>query len=133
MDMRERNDGVGEDHILLNQFTAYLMKAVKNRKIQYLSHKAKLSRLEKMDAIIEPLEEFDLLSGLPVIDQLEDRRLQKALHRSNERDLYILFTKTLGCRSLAEIAKELNMGFYAVTSAYYRVLRKLRQSLEGDE
>jgi DNA-directed RNA polymerase specialized sigma24 family protein len=133
--MRERNDGKGADNILQNRFTAYLVKAVRNRKIQYLRAKQRHDLYElpfdisDFDAITH--DESDLLGNLSLIEQLEDFRLQQVLRQAKTRDLYIFLAKALDDRSLSDIAKELGIGLHAATSAYYRMVRKLRRELGG--
>ena len=38
--MHDHNDGIGEDHVLQNQFTAYLITAMQNRKKRYLQQQS---------------------------------------------------------------------------------------------
>ena len=44
--MRYRNNGQGEDNILQNQFTTYLMTAIRWQKIAYLKKRTKLGTYE---------------------------------------------------------------------------------------
>ena len=53
--MYKRNDGLTDDHILQNQFTAYLHNAVHNGRIDYLYKQNKPQRIEIM------LEDMDYL------------------------------------------------------------------------
>lgn len=138
--MREHNDGIHDDNILHSRFTAYLGAAVRNRKINYLKQNIKLQTLE-LSYEIQSLQalhiitssEEDPLTGLPVVEQLENFRLQQSLRQAKERELYILFARALYGRSFAEIALELEMKLKTVTSIYYRLIERLRDELRGDE
>ncbi|MDR0861477.1 MAG: hypothetical protein LBN30_01675 [Oscillospiraceae bacterium] len=133
--MRERNDGKSADDILRNQFTAYLVTAVRNRKIRYLQakrrHEQRELPLDIEDYAAEPRDETDLLGNLSLIEQLEDFRLQQALRQAKTRDLYIFLAKALDDRPLADITAELGIGFHTATNAYHRMVRKLRRELGG--
>ena len=135
--MLERNDGLGEDSILHNQFTAYLHTAVRNRKIDYLKNKGRHLQYESLPELLEQMSELsvdtDLLLGLPVLSQIEDLRLFQAIARIKVRDVYILCAKVLGDRSYSEIADELGMSYKAVSTAYIRLIERLRKELEGEE
>ncbi len=134
--MRRHNDGAGESSILQNQFTAYLVTAVRRRKIQYIRSKMQMLRHELIQELQSDaalfFDEQDMMQSLPLMDQLEDMRLLRSLERAQERDLYIFLAKALGLRSLAEIASELGVGYTTVTSAYYRMLDRLKNELGGD-
>ena len=134
--MREQNDGIGEDNVLQNRFTAYLMAAIRNRKINYLQNKARLQRIEIALEAQFPLISIswgeDLSAGLSVIDQLESHWLQDALRQARERELYILFARALYGQSFADIAQELGLKLKTVTSIYYRLIERLREDLRGD-
>jgi len=74
----------------------------------------------------------DLLTGLPVIDILENYRLQKALYHTKECDLLILFARVLYGQSFSEIAHDLGIKQNTVVSIYYRLIERLKTELRGD-
>jgi len=134
--MREQNDRIGEDNVLHNHFTAYLMTAIRNRKINYLRQKFKLQTLElsyevQAQFIDFPIDDEPLLS-LPVIEQLENVWLQQALLEIKEHELYILFARVLHNKPFAEISYEMGFKMKTVTSIYYRLIERLRKELRGD-
>lgn len=135
--MRKRNNGDDGDKVLRNQFTAYLDTAIRRRKIQYLQKKMRLYSNElSMDPLVLDRSiavDADLMAGLPVIEQVEDLRLQQALLRNNQRDLFILITRILENRSLAEIADELGLGYNTVASVFNRIKQRIKKEMEGDE
>lgn len=134
--MWERNNGVGDDNILQNQFTAYLLISLRRRKARYLSGKAKRLQYELSLDLQEYLPEIrtepDMLLGLPMFSQLENQRLRQALERLKARDVYIFLAKVLEDRSYAEIAEELGIGYKAVTAAYSRMVERLKKELGGE-
>ena len=134
--MWQRNDGTGESNILQNEFTAYLGTAIRRRKVQYLRSKIKLQHyelsLEIHDYFKGFLTEPDMILNLPVIEQLENIRLQQALRQTKSRDLYIFLAKALEGRSNIEIAHELGMGDNAVAVAYHRMIQRLKKVLGGE-
>lgn len=135
--MWERNDGKSESNILQNQFTAYLLTAVRRCRIQYLRAKARQYQyelsLELDDYRMQMRTEPDLLERLPVIAQLEDHRLQSTLEQVKECDLYILFARALEGRSFVELSEELGIGYKAVAAIYYRMVAKIKKELGGEE
>lgn len=131
--MWERNDGKSESSILQNEFTAYLVKAVSRSKSRYLHAKGRQYQHElhaELDGLYQ--SEPDLLDGLPVIEQLENHRLQSALGRLKERDLYILFARVLEQRSFVELSEELGLGYKAVAAIYYRMVANIKKELGGE-
>ena len=135
--MWERNDGKSESNILQNQFTAYLLTAVRRCRIQYLRAKAQQYQYElslELDDYRIPMgTEPDLLDRLPLFSQLEDHRLQGALEQAKERDLYILLARVLEERSFVELSEELGIGYKAVAAIYYRMVAKIKKELGGEE
>jgi len=133
--MWERNDGTGKDNTMHNQFTAYLVVAVRNRRIQYRRSHAKRQRFEETLDILNfqdiPSQEPEIITSFSVLDQLENLKLQQALANTTQRELFILFARVLEGRSLGDISSALNMNYKSVASIYYRMIEKLRNELKG--
>jgi len=133
------NNGADESNILHRQFTVYLATAVRRTKIQYLRSKYKLQRyeipLEIEDTQTLPIfqSEPDIILSLPLLDQLGNIKLQRALEQAKKRDLYIFLAKVLEGRSFVEIAAELGIEYNTATAAYYRMLNRLRKELGGED
>jgi len=133
------NNGADESNILHRQFTVYLATAVRRTKIQYLRAKYKLQQYEISLEIEDsyPLADIqaepDMLLSLPLTDQLENIKLQRALEQAKKRDLYIFLSKVLESRSFVEIAAELDIEYNTVAAAYYRMLNRLRKELGGED
>lgn len=134
--MWKNNSGTGESNDAQRQFSAYLVTAVRRTKIQYLRSKTKLYKYELPyeihDTLVEFQEEPDMILSLPLPDQLENIKLQRALEQAKKRDLHIFLAKALEGRSFVEISAELGMEYHAVTAAYYRMLNRLRKELGGE-
>ena len=135
--MRDYNNGIGDDNILHNQFTAYLITALRNRKIRYLQHNNKLQiievSLDALDLFSDKLPDDGLLTGLPVLEMIEDFRLHESLKKVKERELKILFARALYGKSFPEIALDLGMKTNTVASIYFRLIKRLKRELRGDE
>ena len=135
--MEAHNNGVGELNILQNEFTAYLVTAIRRQKWRYLKNKESLQVYEKP---FKPNEfspelqyEPDFLETMPILTRLEDSKLRNLLKKQKERNRYIFFAKILDECSFIEIAAELKMDYKAVTSIYYRMIAKFKKELRGDE
>ena len=134
--MWKHNDGSGESNIIQNRFTAYLETAIHRKKTRYQQDKRKRQyceiSLEEQEYLPEPRTESDMLENLPVLERLENFRLQCALEKHAERNLYIFFARALYGYSFVEIAAELEMEYKTVTMAYYRMIARIRKELRGD-
>ena len=134
--MRPQNDGQGENNALQNRFTAYLLKAVRNQKANYLARKGKVQEVEiSFDTLGNQLESEvvpDMDENLPLIMQLESAALQEALNEIKARERYIFLARVLYERSFEELAGELGMGYKGVTAAYYRVIQKIKKRMGGE-
>lgn len=135
--MWQKNDGTGEANILHNQFTAYLMTAIKRRKISYLKEKSQLYQMElalelcDFDAAMSMEADFSCV--LPILEQIENPLLLQALQQAKERELYIFLTRILDERSFVELSNELGISYKAATNSYYRFLERIKELLKGGE
>ena len=120
-----------DQHITQNQFTAYLKKAVHFRRIRYLTNRSRITSNEL------PLteSEFALPDKTDIIQEIADyEAMQQAMKSIKEKERRIVLARIVEEKDFDEIAKELGMTYKAVTSLYYRVLKKLRQHMEdGDK
>ena len=134
---KHNGDGADESNLLHRQFTVYLATAVRRTKLQYLRFKMRLQRYEIPFEIEDTLSDFqaepDMILSLPLTEQLENIKLQRALQQAKKRDLYIFLAKVLEGRSFVEIAAELGVEYNTATTAYYRMLNRLRKELGGED
>lgn len=135
--MRKQNDGQSADDILQNQFTAYLVTAVKRRKALYARKKAQRQRteasLEIHDFEVSLHTDMDLLTELALLEQIENPMLYLALLQAREKERYIFLTRVLEERSFSELAEELGISYKATTHSYYRFIERIRKMMGGDE
>ena len=136
--MRIRNTGTGEDNIAQNQFTAYLITAVRRKKSTYLQAQAKLEQHEIATDFTEDClgdsEKSELMeSRVHGSLLLENTALERALERMEARERLILFARVLDEQDFESLAAELGLTYKGVTSAYYRLIRKIKKGLGGDE
>lgn len=135
--MQKRNDGKTEHEILQNQFTAYLLTAVKRHKVNYLRRCEKLQRseipLELQDFDLFIQADADLTEHLPFLEQIENPVLYTALLQARERDRYIFLTRVLDERSFLDLSKELGLSYKATTHLYYRFIAKVKEMMGGEE
>ena len=131
--MRYRNNGQGEDHILQNQFTTYLVTAIRWQKIAYLKKRTKLGAHELPTdfdtAFVQASGTWeDNFTSVeqPVLDSL---MLAQALGQISDRERYIFLARALEKRSFHDLAAELGVGYKGVAAAYYRAIQKLKKEM----
>ena len=134
--MWQKNDGTGDVNLLQNQFTSYLVTAVKRKKFDYLRGRGKLHRqelaMEQQDFDLIFHFDPDLEGGLSLLEQIESPALLQALTDAKERERYIFLTRVLEERSFSQLSLELGITYKATTHAYYRFVERLRKQLGGD-
>ena len=119
-----------EQHITQNQFTAYLKKAVHFRRIRYLTN---YSRIISNEVSITE-NEFAMLDKTDIAQEIADyEAMQQAMKSIKEKERRIVLARIIEEKDFDKIAKELGMTYKAVTCLYYRVLKKLRQHMEGGD
>lgn len=131
--MWQRNNGHGEANILQNQFTAYLVTAIRWRKITYLRKCTKLGTHELCTdfdgafiRLLDAKEENTASLEQPVLESIA---LAQALSKITDRERYIFLARTLDQRSFNELAVELGLGYKGVAAIYYRTLQKLKKEV----
>ena len=91
--MRYRNNGQGEDNILQNQFTTYLVTAIRWQKIAYLKKRTKLGTHElptDFDSAFAQMLETQGTSAASVEQLvLDSLMLSQALGQISDRERYI--------------------------------------------
>ena len=135
--MQQRIDGLEESNRLQNHFTAYLIKAIQRQKKDYMNKKKRLLEHEVSDDFLEEVDSsqntLELLEQLPVLMCLENMALLEAIESLNELERNILFARVLERRTYDELAQKLGLRYKGVSTAYYRVIQKLRRKLRGDK
>lgn len=122
--MKNRNNGINEEHRVQNQFTAYLLTSVKRCRQQYMEkdHKYRQSQVEFDERYMTTETENDWRFESDVLDQ--------ALAKLSDRERYVLLSRVLKDKSFEEIGKQLGLKYKGVTALYSRTLEKVRKMLE---
>ena len=132
--MWQKNNGKSETEILQNQFTAYLATAVQRRRNDYIQQ---MNRRQQTESLTDGFPfmpecsiEQDMLLGLPVLMQIEDSALFRALKGLSERERYIFLERTLEGKSFEMLAQETGLGYKGVSAVYYRTVQKIKKKTE---
>ncbi len=126
----QKNNGTEYAEVLQNQFSAYVKRAVYHRRLRYLSQKSKRESHETGLCDYEDMlsDSTEYLHNFEELDTL-----RRAMRSVREKERRIILAHLVEEKSFVEIALELDMTYKAVTCLYYRVMRKLRESMEGGE
>ena len=132
--MWQKNNGKSETEIIQNQFTAYLATAVQRRRNDYIQQ---INRRQQTESLTDGFPfmpecsiEQDMLLGLPVLMQIEDSVLLRALKELSERERYIFLERTLEGKSFEMLAQETGLGYKGVSAVYYRTVQKIKKKTE---
>lgn len=132
--MWQKNNGKSETEIIQNQFTAYLATAVQRRRNDYIQQ---MNRRQQTETLTDGFPfmpecsiEQDMLLGLPVLMQIEDSALFRALKELSERERYIFLERTLEGKSFEMLAQETGLGYKGVSAVYYRTVQKIKKKTE---
>ena len=91
--MKYRNKGINEEHIVQNQFTAYLLTAVKRCRQQYMEKKERHQKskieFDERYVTLEPLDNW----------QFKSDALEQALAKLEDRERYVLLSRVLEDKS----------------------------------
>ncbi|WP_313530530.1 sigma-70 family RNA polymerase sigma factor [Anaerotignum sp.] len=135
--MKKQNDGKNENDILQNQFTAYLVTAIKRQKALYVRKKILNQQIELpfdlYDFEVVSQTDMNLLSEMSTLDQIENPILHLMLQQAREKERYIFLKRILEERTFSELAEELGISYKAATHIYYRFIEKIRNMMGGDE
>ena len=139
--MHFRNEGKSESSITQNQFTAYLLSALHRKKRDILNRKYRMLNNEvlvdfqeyQVDSRDEELLQFGFDNSVDEIIEsgLEDEKLEKAIHSLSRLEKKIFLGRIIEELEFQEIAEQTGLTHSAVTARYYRILKKIRQDLNG--
>ena len=122
--MKYRNKGINEEHRVQNQFTAYLLTAVKRCRQQYM---------EKNERYQQSRAEFDekyIVVEITDNWQYKSDALDQTLAKLEDRERYVLLSRVLEEKSFETMGKELGLKYKGVTALYSRTLAKVQKMLE---
>lgn len=127
--MASRNDGTSKEDICQNQFTAYVVLAVKRKRQAYI--KKKIRDKEKQTKTEKELSKLgiegdDVWIGL----EIQNEELVDAMQQLKPKEHVIVVGYVLKRKSFREIAQEMKLTERTVASLYYRSIKKLRTKME---
>ena len=118
--MIKRNDGISKDDICQNQFTAYVVLAVKRKRQSYIKKKeAEQSEFRTAG--------YDMWSRM----EPQNEKLMAAMQQLSLKERFVVTEYALKGKPFKEIAQETGLKEKGVASAYYRSIKKLRAEM-GD-
>ena len=126
--MGHRNNGQGEVNALQNRFTAYLLTAIRRKKRDYIAKQERINGHEfavDLQAAQFPDEAVDTNT------LILDLALMQALDSLTARERYILLERVVNKRRYDELASLLGLRYSGVSSAYHRIIHRLRKELGG--
>ena len=127
--MANWNDGTSKEDICQNQFTAYVVLAVKRKRHAYIKKKIrdkeKQTKTEK-ELSKRGIEGDDVWIGL----EIQNEELVDAMQQLKPKEHVIVVEYVLKRKSFKEIAQEMKLTERTVASLYYRSIKKLRTKME---
>ena len=130
--MIKRNDGISEDDICQNQFTAYVLLAVKRKRQSYIKKKQRDNEKENRTKNEAEQSEFRT-AGYDMWSRMEPRneKLMAAMQQLSLKERLVVTEYVLKGKPFKKIAQETGLKEKGVASAYYRSIKKLRAKM-GD-
>lgn len=132
----------GENSYLQNMFTAYVAKAVRNRRRDILRARMKRQENEMYVDVQEFFRVYEDKLGVSgkkseneavsfeEID-FQNEALERAIWNLSDRDRHVLFARILEERSYEELSEELGIAYKGVAAVYIRAIKKIRKEIEG--
>lgn len=133
-----------------NRFTAYLVSAVKNKRINYMEKQKNMLQKEtllteqEIKKYLNVERQYQNFFGEPQYAVLEDwetfhdfllalesDNLIRALNKLKDRDHKLLFARVFGEMTFEELGRKFGMKPKQAEMSYYYILRKLRKELEA--
>ena len=131
--MWQRNNGRAEEELQI-KFTGYLIQAVRRTQRDYLRALCKYGENEILTevfcAVSQTLEQ-EVMERLPLWENIESGALLYALKQLDERERYVFLARVLDKRPFDVIGVQLGLSYKGAAAVYYRVIRKLKKSIEG--
>lgn len=131
-----------DDSLLQNQFTAYISRAIKNRRIDYLNaqhnhwnHEICVDFFTFQEDYAE--EHMTLAHTeeelLPSSNGFENEALERALLSLSDRERHVLLARILSKCSYQELGEEYGIGYKGIASIYTRASKKVKDEMEGEK
>ena len=143
-------ENTGNESSVQNRFTAYLMSAVKHKRMNYMEKKMWIKEYENgsQDSLQKSCTDFQeeyhryLIERSPwnydvvpnvdeLVKALDETKLIRAILELKKRDQDILIARVFQEQDFASIGRELGITEKQAEMAYYYIVRKIRKELEG--
>lgn len=114
-------------------FTAYVARAVRRRRRDYVLRQAKLQWAENLREDVQQGAAFvpgDVQRD-PLPMQLESDKLLYALGSLTERERNIFLSRVLDEKRFQELGEQYGLSYKNVTTIYYRAIRKIKKKMEN--
>ena len=131
--MWQRNNGRAEEELQI-KFTGYLIQAVRRTQRDYLKALYAYSNQETLTDtifVVSQTLEQEVMERLPLWENIESGALLYALKQLDERERYVFLARVLDKRPFDVIGVQLGLSYKGAAAVYYRVIRKLKKSIEG--
>lgn len=132
--MINRNNGVTEDEILQNCFTAYLLTAMRRRKRDYIQSQRRNQITNEKLSLEETkrlrITDQELVTLLTWGNLANGNMANKVFQQLSQRETYVLVSCTVGGKSYSQLAEELGIGYKGVAAIFYRAKEKLHRIME---
>lgn len=124
--------GISKDDICQNQFTAYVVLAVKRKRQSYIKKKQRDNEKENRTKKEAEQSEFRT-AGYDMWSRMEpqNEKLMAAMQQLSLKERFVVTEYALKGKPFKEIAQETGLKEKGVASAYYRSIKKLRAEM-GD-
>lgn len=128
--MVKRNDGISQDDICQNQFTAYVVLAVKRKRQSYIKKKQRDNEKENRTKKEAEQSEFRT-AGYDMWSRVEpqNENLMSAMQQLSLKERFVVIEYVLKGKTFKEIAREAGLTEKGAASAYYRSIKKLRAKI----
>ena len=128
--MIKRNDGISKDDICQNQFTAYVVLAVKRKRQSYIKKKQRNNEKENRTKKEAEKSEFRI-AGYDIWSRIEpqNEKLMAAMQQLSLKERFVVIGFVLQGKTFKEIAQEVGLTEKVAASVYYRSIKKLRAKI----
>ena len=123
------------DDSIQNKFTAYLLRALNRRRIDYLKDESRKAHIDRM--LYQKLSsnfalDMDRIISVPVHMQLKNDLLIDSLLQLSDREKYIFRLHTLCEVTFDKLAQELGLSYKGVAAIYYRTMKKVQKYMRRE-
>ena len=128
--MIKKNDGISKDDICQNQFTAYVVLAVKRKRQSYIKKKQRDNEKENRTKKEAEQSEFRT-AGYDMWSRVEpqNENLMSAMQQLSLKERFVVIEYVLNGKPFKEIAQKAGLTEKGAASAYYRSIKKLRAKM----